>query len=106
VSILDTTDWKTGKQEQEPLTFSFRPRQLVSQLSPGSLHLADALVKALTAVGAVFLVMYSLALLLGLLLARSVTRSVHALSRGTERLQRGDFSHRIQVRSRDQLGEL
>lgn len=106
VSILDTTDWTTGKQEQEPLTFSFRPRQLVSQLSPGSLNMADVLVKALTAVGAVFLVMYCFALLLGLLLARSVTRSVHALSRGTERLQSGDFSHRIQVRSRDQLGEL
>jgi HAMP domain-containing protein len=106
VSILDATDWATGKQEREPLTFSFRPRQLVSQLSPGSLNMADLLVKALTAVGAVFLVMYCFALLLGLLLARSVTRSVHALSRGTERLQRGDFSHRIQVRSRDQLGEL
>jgi phosphoserine phosphatase RsbU/P len=106
VSILDATDWTTGKQEQEPLTFSFRPRQLVSQLSPGSLDMAEVLVKALTAVGAVFLVMYCFALLLGLLLARSVTRSVHALSRGTERLQRGDFSHRIQVRSRDQLGEL
>jgi serine phosphatase RsbU (regulator of sigma subunit) len=31
---------------------------------------------------------------------------VHALSKGTERLREGDFTHRIKVRSRDQLGEL
>jgi sigma-B regulation protein RsbU (phosphoserine phosphatase) len=68
--------------------------------------LADALVYAMGVVGAVFLVMYAVALLLGLLLARSITRSVHALSIGTERLRQGDFDHAIAVRSRDQLGEL
>ena len=37
--------------------------------------LADALVYAMGVVGAVFLVMYGVALVLGLLLARSITRS-------------------------------
>jgi serine phosphatase RsbU (regulator of sigma subunit) len=50
--------------------------------------------------------MYCVALVLGLLLARSITRSVHALSHGTERLRQGDFGYQIKVRSRDQLGEL
>jgi serine phosphatase RsbU (regulator of sigma subunit) len=58
------------------------------------------------AVGAVFLVVYGVALVLGVLLARSITRSVHALSLGTVRLQQGDFGHRIAAQSRDQLGEL
>src|SRR6185295_15002373 len=61
---------------------------------------------ALAAVGGIFLVMYAMALLVGILLARSITRSVHALSRGTERLRQGRFDQPIPVRSRDQLGEL
>jgi sigma-B regulation protein RsbU (phosphoserine phosphatase) len=46
------------------------------------------------------------ALLMGLGLARSITGAVHELFVGTERVRRGDFSHKIDVRSRDQLGEL
>jgi serine phosphatase RsbU (regulator of sigma subunit) len=46
------------------------------------------------------------ALLLGLLLARSITKNIHELSRGTERLRQGDFSKAIPILSRDQLGEL
>jgi len=57
-------------------------------------------------VGVVFLVMYGVALMLGLLLARSITRGVHDLSEGTRRLREGDFSHTIRIGSRDQLGDL
>jgi sigma-B regulation protein RsbU (phosphoserine phosphatase) len=35
-----------------------------------------------------------------------VTGTVHRLYRATEFIKRGDFSHRVQVRSHDQLGEL
>jgi serine phosphatase RsbU (regulator of sigma subunit) len=68
--------------------------------------MVDVLFYALGALGVVFLVVYGVALLLGVLLARSVTASVHALSIGTNRLRQGDFSHPVKVRSRDQLGEL
>ncbi len=40
------------------------------------------------------------------LLARSITYAVHELFVGTERVQRGDFAHRIRIDSGDQLGEL
>jgi sigma-B regulation protein RsbU (phosphoserine phosphatase) len=43
---------------------------------------------------------------MGLALARSITGSVHELFEGTERIRRGDFTGRIAVNSRDQLGEL
>jgi serine phosphatase RsbU (regulator of sigma subunit) len=50
--------------------------------------------------------MYAVALALGLVLARSITKGVHALSVGPQKLRQGDFSHQIRIRSRDQLGEL
>jgi sigma-B regulation protein RsbU (phosphoserine phosphatase) len=103
---VDQTDWATGTQELDALEFRFAPLELIRRLTPGSINTADLIVKALTAVAVVFLVMYAVALLVGLLLARSVTASVHALSVGTQRLRSGDFTHPIPVRSRDQLGEL
>src|SRR6202008_1288337 len=57
-------------------------------------------------VAAVFLVMYVVALGLGLMLARSITGNIHELYRGTERLRQGDFGNRIRVQSRDQLADL
>lgn len=102
----ERTSWETGKRDNAPLTFSYEPFGLVRRLSTGSLNMADLLVKAFTVLAVVFLFVYAFALLLGLLLARSITRSIHALSVGTERLRAGDLVHRIPVSSRDQLGEL
>jgi len=53
-----------------------------------------------------FLIIEAVALVMGLALARSITSSVHELFTGTERVQQGDFTHRINIESRDQLGEL
>jgi len=102
----ERTDWETGKREPDPMTFGFQPIELIRHLSPGTLNMADLLVKALAIVGGVFLFVYFIALGLGLLLARSITGSIHALSVGTDRLRQGDFGHVIKVGSRDQLGEL
>src|SRR5207253_7612080 len=52
------------------------------------------------------LIIEAVALLMGLALARSITSSVHELFMGTERVRQGDFTHRIEIPSRDQLGEL
>jgi sigma-B regulation protein RsbU (phosphoserine phosphatase) len=114
MALPEHLDWATGERESRPLPFRFRPLELVRRLSPGLVgrdvpqgqSVADILVIAFWAVGSVFLTMYGVALVLGFLLARSITRSIHGLSLGTDRLRRGDFSSRIPVTSRDQLGEL
>jgi serine phosphatase RsbU (regulator of sigma subunit) len=114
VALAERFDWESGKKEIEPLTFQFQPLELFRRLSPGLIpwereekrKMVDVLFYVLGALGVVFLVMYAVALALGLLLARSVTANVHALSVGTNRLREGDFSHPVKVRSRDQLGEL
>ena len=43
---------------------------------------------------------------MGLALARSITSSIHELFMGTERVRQGDFTHRIEIQTKDQLGEL
>jgi sigma-B regulation protein RsbU (phosphoserine phosphatase) len=53
-----------------------------------------------------FLAVEILSLVIGLLLTRSITHAVYNLDRGTEFIKRGDFTHRIVVRSDDQLGAL
>ncbi|HJS59923.1 MAG TPA: SpoIIE family protein phosphatase, partial [Vicinamibacteria bacterium] len=106
IATPERTDWETGKRESDPMTFGFQPIELIRHLSPGALNMADLLVKALAIVAGVFLFVYFIALGLGLLLARSITGSIHALSIGTDRLRQGDFGHVIKVTSRDQLGEL
>ena len=60
----------------------------------------------LAVIAGLFLIIQAVALVMGLSLARSITGSVHELFAGTERVRRGDFSHKIAIRSRDQLGEL
>jgi sigma-B regulation protein RsbU (phosphoserine phosphatase) len=110
------TNWQTGEGSPFaglPLAFQFDGLDLVRRLSPGLLpreagarSLPDLMIYLLGILGLVFVVMYAVALALGLTLARSITRGVHALSVGTQRLRQGDFSHVIAVRSRDQLGEL
>jgi serine phosphatase RsbU (regulator of sigma subunit) len=116
VALPEHTKWETGEKSPvaaEPLAFRFQPRDLMRRLAPGVLSreagpstLPDILLYAMGVVGVVFIVMYAVALLLGLLLARSITRGVHELSVGTQRLREGDFAHLIRIRSRDQLGEL
>jgi sigma-B regulation protein RsbU (phosphoserine phosphatase) len=53
-----------------------------------------------------FLILELLALLSAAWMTRAVTGTVHRLYRATEYIKRGDFSHRVRVRSHDQLGEL
>jgi len=57
-------------------------------------------------IGVMFLIIEAAALIMGLALARSITSSVHELFMGTERVRQGDFAHRINIESKDQLGEL
>jgi serine phosphatase RsbU (regulator of sigma subunit) len=105
-SVAERTDWETGKTDLKPMGIRYSPQALVRRLSPASMDIGDALVKAMAVVGALFLVVYCVALVLGLMLARSITRSIHGLTVGTQRLRQGDFSHPIPIHSRDQLGDL
>ncbi|HYN05629.1 MAG TPA: SpoIIE family protein phosphatase [Vicinamibacteria bacterium] len=116
VALPEKTNWETGEKsafDGMPVAFQYEPRALVRRLSPIQLprdasgrSVPDLLLYVMGILALVFVVVYAVALVLGLVLARSITRGVHALSVGTQKLRQGDFDHQIRIRSRDQLGEL
>lgn len=110
VVFLDYTDWSSGRTGSVALGFGMRVSEIYERLAPsrafGSVSFGQVLMLAIVVVGSLFLVIQFVALVMGLALARSITGSVHELFVGTERVRQGDFSHKIQVHTRDQLGEL
>jgi phosphoserine phosphatase RsbU/P len=56
--------------------------------------------------GILLLVVELGSIVIGVRLTRTITRAVHGMYEGTERVRAGDFSHRIEVRGGDQLATL
>jgi sigma-B regulation protein RsbU (phosphoserine phosphatase) len=110
VAFFDATDWETGHTAAVAAAIRTSARSLARRMAPvatiGNISFGQVLVILLAVVGGLFLVIQVAAFVMGLALARSITGSVHELFVGTERVRRGDFTHKIPIRSRDQLGEL
>jgi serine phosphatase RsbU (regulator of sigma subunit) len=113
--FVECTDWRDGTTHRigvaldAPIaTLSERLAQgPTSALSVGSTEgWWTVFVQLLGFLTVLFLVIQAAALVMGALLVRSITSAVHELAIGTERVQRGDFTHRIPLASRDQLGDL
>jgi phosphoserine phosphatase RsbU/P len=112
---IDVVDWTNGQRagHRDLAVLTYRVRELYKHLSSAqamlvssNLRLSDGLLLVLGLIGVMFLIIEAAALVMGLALARSITSSVHELFMGTERVRQGDFTHRINIESKDQLGEL
>lgn len=104
--VLQATDWQTGKRGAE-LAFIVD----WSWAEGGKQFWGDAVMgrawsRGLYVLAIAFLVLELFALFSAAWMTRAVTGTVHKLHRATGFIKRGDFSHRIRTRSRDQLGEL
>ena len=113
IIFLDYFDWDTGETRRVSLSLSYRPGELYRRLSDAQkittntgTTLGVAFFVVLLVIAGLFLIIEIVALSMGLALARSITSAVHELFMGTERVRHGDFAHRINVQSNDQLGEL
>ncbi len=112
-STLDTTDWDTGEPARVPAAIEVhsRPSLLYRQLFGPSLGgvVTSYIRIGLVVLCLVFALMEALALWLALRLSGTITASVQELYAATQRVDRGDFTHRIAAASsgqQDQLGEL
>src|SRR5205807_7049303 len=104
---LPTTDWETGEPaENLEIATGTRLSTLYSRLSVAMSRWADTVSVALVAFGILFTLIVLVALVIGVRLTRTITLSVANLYEATQHVNRGDFSHRIQVREKDQLATL
>ena len=113
LSTLDTTDWDTGKPRSVPAAIEVhsRPSLLYRQLFGSSLAgMVTSYIRiGLVALCILFALIEALALWMALRLSGDITTSVEELYAATQRVDHGDFVHRIpaaQPGQKDQLGEL
>ena len=109
-SLMEFRDWNSGALGLLTVTSALSVAELYDRISASEglvgRNFGQGLLLVLFVIGALFLIIQFIALVFGLALARSITGSVHELFTGTERVRQGDFTHKIAVRSDDQLGEL
>ncbi len=107
---IEFRDWLTGATGSLTIRMSLSVAELYDRISSAGgnvgRRVGQGLLLALFAIGALFLIIQFMALIAGLALAKSITGSVHQLFAGTERVRQGDFTHKIAVKTDDQLGEL
>jgi sigma-B regulation protein RsbU (phosphoserine phosphatase) len=105
-SKLEIRSMETGNTEVDTTIIDSHPSAILTRLF--STLGNDALLPAILMLilGAALLLVELSALLSIAGLTRTITGSVHDLYVGTKKVEAGDFSHRIAIRSREQLSEL
>jgi sigma-B regulation protein RsbU (phosphoserine phosphatase) len=105
-SPLEVRSMETGKTEAETIIIDSYPSAILTRLfsTLGNNAVLPAILMLI--VGAAFLLVELGALVSMVQLTRTITGSVHDLHVGTKKVEAGDFSHRIAIRSREQLSEL
>jgi sigma-B regulation protein RsbU (phosphoserine phosphatase) len=107
VAQMEAVDWSTNERTQVRVRIEApagRLAQRIAAAQPASPQ--NTLVIFLVVLAVLFAIVQGSAVVMGGALVRSITHAVHELFVGTERVREGDFSHRIHVDSRDQLGDL
>jgi sigma-B regulation protein RsbU (phosphoserine phosphatase) len=105
-SVFVSKDGKVEMVRPVLAVFNARPSKLNSRVfaSFGELRLFYLILFIVA--GVVFLLIEAAALVTGIVLTRRITKAVAELYGATQFVQRGDFSHRVQIEHRDQLSEL
>ena len=111
VTFLEFRDWSSGATGNLVVSTDLSIADIYDRISAtqgviGNRSYGQLLLIVLFIVAGLFLVIEFIAFIAGLTLARSITGSVRELFAGTERVRQGDFTHKIAVKTDDQLGEL
>ncbi len=101
-------DWSTpGRTSDLELAVLTRVSAVLSAVFNRKADLGQELLElALIAGVIVFALVEIICWVIGITMTRNITGAVHHLYEGTHRIMQGDFSHRIEVRGKDQLAEL
>lgn len=101
-------DLATGKElpRYAAVTLNATPRMVQRHLLSSSAEVDAAAWALLLAVSALLLNLYAVAAIMAVVMIVGLSRAVNRLSRATAAVRRADFSVRIPVRRRDQVGDL
>ena len=105
---LPIIDWKDGQPEKigAVLQVTTRPAVLYTHLFAALGEFVRGVAYILVGVGIFFAIIELIALIIGTRMTRTVTAAVAELHVATTHIDRGDFSHRIPIKSNDQLADL
>ncbi len=104
--LVPVIDWTNGSLRTRFLEVNTRFSTVYSYLTTSMGIGSTAVVASLIGLAIAFAIVVLIALLIGISLTRKITYSVANLYRATQHINRGDFSHRIDVRAKDQLAAL
>ena len=103
---IKVIDWNTGQEGGAGAAVRTRPSVLYGHLFAALGEFVGLVAYTLIAVGVFFAIIELIALIIGTRMTRTVTAAVAQLHNATKHVDRGDFSHRIPVKSSDQLADL
>ncbi len=105
---LPVVDWENGTSDKygPVLQVRTRPAVLYSHLFAALGEFVRGVTYILMGVAIFFAIIELIALIIGTRMTRTVTAAVADLHVATRHVDRGDFSHRIPVKSSDQLADL
>ncbi len=108
--LLFPISWNLGSEastaDSDVLFVELNTSKLIQNMFRSESNVSRTILGVLQFVVGFFLVVEVISLVIGILLTKSITKAVYNLDRGTDFIKRGDFSHRIVVKSDDQLGAL
>ncbi len=105
-TFFKAVDWQTGKSQDAAIRVVTRPSMLFSTLFATLGDNTKLLQYYLLGIAILFGLIELAALLIGIRLSRSMTLAVAELYSATQHINRGDLTHRISVRKRDQMAAL
>jgi phosphoserine phosphatase RsbU/P len=105
---LPVVDWDSGKQTPlgAVVRVRTRPSVLYNHLFAALGEFVKGVEYILLSIAVFFALIELIALIIGTRMTRTVTAAVAQMHEATKHIDRGDFSHRIPVKSHDQLSEL
>jgi sigma-B regulation protein RsbU (phosphoserine phosphatase) len=105
-SVYVAPDGKVDQHRPVLAVFNARPSRLNGRIFTTLGELRDTYLLLLVLVGILFFLIETAALITGVVLTMRITGAVAGLYRATQYVRAGDFSHRVPIQDRDQLGEL
>jgi serine phosphatase RsbU (regulator of sigma subunit) len=108
--LTELTDWQSGNPTSGHQLFTLlaNPLPNLFQFYFGASHgqYVLVLVKVIVVITVLLLVFYLMAALFAAVLIFSISRAVNRIEKGTQAVERGDFSYRINMKPRNQLGQM